>query len=296
MKPVFIGSGVAIVTPFDKDGKVDFGRFKKNIKFQLKNKTDAIIVSGTTGEGSTLSVDERLELFSLAVETVNKRIPVIVGTGSNSTYFSLNLAKQAEQVGVDAHLMVTPYYNKTSQDGLIKHYYYIADRTEKPIIVYNVPSRTGMNIKPETYKKLSEHENIVAVKEADTDIAKLTKSIILCEDKLDFYIGNDDLITVACALGCKGVISVVANILPAFTHNLTNEAIKGNIIKSREMQMEIFDLIEALFCDVNPIPVKFAMSRLGMCFERYRMPLTDLSNENKKRILEIINKHKDKLL
>ncbi len=296
MKPVFIGSGVAIVTPFDKDGKVDFGCFKKNIEFQLKNKTDAIIVSGTTGEGSTLSVEERLELFSIAVKTVNKKIPVIVGTGSNSTYFSLNLAKQAEQFDIDAHLMVTPYYNKTSQDGLIKHYYYIADRTEKPIIIYNVPSRTGMNIKPETYQKLAQHDNIIAVKEADPDLAKLTKSIFLCEDKLHFYIGNDDLITAACALGCKGVISVVANILPEFTHELTMEGINGNIRKSREMQMEIFDLIEALFCDVNPIPVKFAMSRLGMCLERYRMPLTDLNNENKKKLLSIINKHKNKLL
>ncbi len=296
MKPVFIGSGVAIVTPFDKDGKVDFGSFKKNLDFQLKNKTDAIIVSGTTGEGSTLSVDERLELFSLAAETVNKKIPVIVGTGSNSTYFSLNLAKQAEKFDIDAHLMVTPYYNKTSQEGLIKHYFYIAERTEKPIIVYNVPSRTGMNIKPETYKKLSQHENIVAVKEADTDIAKLTKSILLCEDKLHFYIGNDDLITAACALGCKGVISVVANILPEFTHELTMKAVKGSIKESKEMQMKILDLIEALFCDVNPIPVKFAMSKLGMCLERYRMPLTDLSDENKKKLSEIIYKHRDILL
>lgn len=296
MKPVFIGSGVAIVTPFDKDGKVDFGCFKKNLEFQLKNKTDAIIVSGTTGEGSTLSVEERLELFSLAVTTVNKKIPVIVGTGSNSTYFSLNLAKQAEQFDIDAHLMVTPYYNKTSQDGLVKHYYFIADRTEKPIIVYNVPGRTGMNIKPETYQKLAQHENIIAVKEADTNIAKLTQSIILCEDKLDFYIGNDDMITAACAIGCKGVISVVANILPEFTHELTINAIKGSTEKSREMQMEIFDLIEALFCDVNPIPVKFAMSRLGMCLERYRMPLANLNNENKKLLLNLINKHRNKLL
>lgn len=296
MNPIFVGSGVAMVTPFDKDGKIDFECFKRNLKLQLNNKTDAIIVSGTTGEGSTLSVEERLELFSLAVNVVSNKIPVIVGTGSNSTFFTLNLAKQAEELGIDAHLMVTPYYNKTSQKGLIEHYYYIAERLTKPLIVYNVPSRTGMNILPETYKKLSQHENIVAVKEADTNVMKLNKSISLCEDKLHFYIGNDDMITTACSLGCKGVISVVANIIPNYTHQIVKEILDGNIKESLAMQNNILDLIEALFSDVNPIPIKAAMSHLGLCLERYRMPLVSMDEDKKLQLINLIEKHKSKLV
>ncbi|MBR6568660.1 MAG: 4-hydroxy-tetrahydrodipicolinate synthase [Clostridia bacterium] len=294
MKPVFIGSGVALITPFDKDGKIDFKGFEKLIEYHIENKTDAIIVCGTTGEGSTLTVYERLNLFSTAVEVAHGRIPVIGGTGSNSTSFSLSLIKEAEKTGIDAHLSVTPYYNKTSQEGLIKHYYALADEAEKPIIVYNVPSRTGMNILPETYKRLSEHNNICGVKEADTSIAKLIKSIRLCGDKLDFYIGNDDMICPAAACGCKGVISVLANVMPAFTHEMTYEGITGSTLKCREMQSEAMDLIEALFCDVNPIPVKYAMKYLDMDSGILRLPLYEMSEEKKERIrisLEAI-KHK----
>ncbi len=286
MKPVFIGSGVALITPFDKDGKIDFKRFEKLIEYQIENKTDAIIVCGTTGEGSTLTVYERLNLFSTAVEVAHGRVPVIGGTGSNSTSFSLSLIKEAEKTGIDAHLSVTPYYNKTSQEGLIRHYYTLADEAEKPIIVYNVPTRTGMNILPETYKKLSEHNNICGVKEADSNIAKLIKSIKLCGEKLDFYIGNDDMICPAAACGCKGVISVLANVMPEFTHEMTVEGIKGKTAKSREMQMEVIDLVEALFCDVNPIPVKYALNHLGMDSGILRLPLCEMSEEKKLRLRE----------
>ena len=286
MKPVFIGRGVALITPFDKDGKIDFKGFEKLIEHQIENKTDAIIVCGTTGEGSTLTVYERLNLFSTAVEIARGRVPVIGGTGSNSTSFSLSLIKEAEKTGIDAHLSVTPYYNKTSQEGLIKHYYALAEKAEKPIIVYNVPSRTGMNITPETYKALSEHNNICGVKEADSNIAKLIKSVKLCGEKLDFYIGNDDMICPAIACGCKGVISVLANIMPGFTHEMATEGINGNTEKCRKMQEEVIELVGALFCDVNPIPVKFAMKHMGMDTGVLRLPLCEMSEEKQQRLIK----------
>lgn len=296
MNPVFVGAGVAIITPFDKDGQIDFERFSKLIEFQIANNTDAIIVCGTTGEGSTLSVKERLELFSYAVTQVHGRVPVIGGTGSNSTFFTRDLAVEAEETGIDAHLIVTPYYNKTSQEGLVKHYNYLADRLSKPIIVYNVPSRTGMNIAPETYKKLSEHRNIVAVKEADPNINKLMKSITLCQNKLDFYIGNDDLITVSAYMGCKGVISVLSNILPGFTRDMTMAAINGKIGKANKMQIDSLELIEAIFCDVNPIPIKEAMKILGYDTGYLRGPLTELSTENQNKLEVIIYKYHSLLI
>ena len=273
MTPLFIGSAVALVTPFDKDGKINFPLFKKLIEFQIANKTDAVVICGTTGEGSTLTVDERLSLFQTAVDTVRGRVPVICGTGSNSTSFTADFAKKAEKFDVDAHLIVTPYYNKTSQKGLISHYYTIADRLQKPVIVYNVPSRTGMNIQPSTYKALAEHENIVAVKEADTNISKLIKSLVLCEGKLDFYVGNDDLISVAMSLGCKGVISVVANVLPEYTHEMTLAGINGDCKKCADMQKNIMSLIECMFLDVNPIMVKEIMNRIGVAVGPCRLPL-----------------------
>ena len=273
MTPLFIGSAVALVTPFDKDGKINFPLFKKLIEFQIANKTDAVVICGTTGEGSTLTVDERLSLFQTAVDTVRGRVPVICGTGSNSTSFTADFAKKAEKYDVDAHLIVTPYYNKTSQKGLISHYYTIADQLQKPVIVYNVPSRTGMNIQPSTYKALAEHENIVAVKEADTNISKLIKSLVLCEGKLDFYVGNDDLISVAMSLGCKGVISVLANVLPEYTHEMTLAGINGECKKCAEMQKHIMSLIECMFLDVNPIMVKEIMNRIGVAVGPCRLPL-----------------------
>lgn len=293
MKPIFTGSGVAIITPFSEDGKIDFDVFKNLIEFQIANNTSAVIVCGTTGEGSTLTVDERLSLFRYAAEVIKGRVPLICGTGSNSTSFTLEVAKEAEFCGADAHLMVTPYYNKTSQTGLVMHYYKIADKLNKPVIVYNVPGRTGMNILPETYKKLSEHDNIVAVKEADTDIVKLQKSIYLCEDNLDFYIGNDDMIALSCAVGCKGVISVLANVLPSYTAKIVFEGLSGNINECVQLQNYITPLAQGLFCDINPIPVKEAMSQLGMCKNVMRLPLCEISEDKRNLIKCLIEKYKD---
>lgn len=292
MRPIFIGSGVALVTPFNKDGEIDYELFSKLIEFQIANKTDAIIVCGTTGEGSTLTVDERLTLFSLAVNQVNGRVPVIAGTGSNSTSFSLDLMKEAEKYGIDAHLSVTPYYNKASQSGVVKHYSTLADNAKKPIIIYNVPTRTSMNIQPETYRELSHHSNIIAVKEADSNISKLQKSIALCENKLDFYIGNDDLISIGCSLGCKGVISVLSNILPYYTHKMSLFGAEGKNTEASEMQREILEIAEKLFIDVNPIPVKTAMEYLyGIC-SFCRLPLCEMSIVNKKKLLETLYNNK----
>ena len=291
MSHVFTGSGVALVTPFGEDGKIDYDIFEKLIEFQIANNTDAIIVCGTTGEGSTLTVDERLSLFRFAAEKIRGKVPLICGTGSNSTSFSLDVAKEAEISGTDAHLMVTPYYNKTSQNGLIEHYFYLADRLQKPVIVYNVPSRTGMNITPETYKKLSLHENIVAVKEADTNIVKLEKSIHLCDGKLDFYIGNDDMICAACAVGCKGVVSVLANILPSFTHDMVMYGVSGENSKCLMMQNEVMELAQKLFCDVNPVPVKEAMAMLNLCGNTLRLPLCRMSESNLEIIEAVVNKY-----
>ena len=291
MNPIFVGAGVALITPFDKDGQIDFERFSKLIEFQIANNTDAIIVCGTTGEGSTLSVKERLELFSYAVNQVHGRVPVIGGTGSNSTFFTRDLALESESTGIDAHLIVTPYYNKTSQDGLINHYFYLAEKLTKPIIVYNVPSRTGMNILPETYQKLSQHKNIVAVKEADTNISKLNKSIALCDNNLDFYIGNDDMISASAYIGCKGVISVLSNILPSYTRNMTMTAINGQIGKSNMMQRDCIDLIESIFCDVNPIPIKCAMKILGYDTGYLRGPLCELSVPNENKLHALLYKY-----
>ncbi len=291
MKPIFVGSGVALITPFDKDGKIDYDVFSRLIEFQISNKTDAIIVCGTTGEGSTLTVDERLELFDIAVKQVSGRVPVIAGTGSNSTAFSVELMKAAEKRGVDAHLSVTPYYNKASQNGIISHYYTLADNSTKPVIVYNVPSRTGVNITPETYRDLSNHPDIIAVKEADTSITKLQKSIELCDGKMDFYIGNDDMIAAATLLGCKGVISVLANILPKFTHNLAYAGINGNVKLARKMQSDSLDIIEGLFSDVSPIPVKYAMEHIYGVSSVCRLPLCPMTNQNCENLKGILNKH-----
>ena len=293
MAPIFIGSGVAIVTPFDKEGKINYSRFKELIEFQIKNNTDAIVVCGTTGEGSTLSVSERLEMFKVASDTIKKRVPLICGTGSNSTSFSLEFAKEAENIDIDAHLSVTPYYNKTSQSGLIKHYFTLADNLSKPLIVYNVPSRTGMNISAETYKALSYHNNIIGVKEADTNISKLIKSLVLCDERLDFYIGNDDHISVATALGCKGVISVLSNILPSYTHKMTYEGIKGNCARCAQMQKKIMDFVECLFMDVSPVIIKEVMNRCGFDVGSCRLPLADTSEKYIEIIIHIIDKYKE---
>lgn len=295
MNPIFTGSGVALITPFNQEGEIDFEGFSKLIEFQIANGTDAIIVCGTTGEGSTLSVDERLKLFSFASERINGRVPLIGGTGSNSTFFTLDLASQAEKCGIDAHLMVTPYYNKTSQKGIIRHYSFLADRLTKPILIYNVPSRTGLNVLPETYEVLSHHKNIIGVKEADPSISKLIKALSLCKDNLTFYIGNDDLIVPSAYLGCKGVISVLSNILPGFTHDMAQKAIKHEYKKANKMQESVIDLIDALFSDVNPIPVKEAMKYLNLDTGYLRGPLCEMTRDKREKLIEALQKHDDKL-
>ena len=286
MKQPFTGAGVALVTPFREDGSVNIPLFESLIDVQLANETAAVVVCGTTGEGSTLTVNERTALFECAAARVNGRVPVICGTGSNSTSFCLQLAKTAEECGADYHLMVTPYYNKTSQQGLIRHYYTLADALQKPIIVYNVPSRTGMNITPKTYAELAKHDNIIAVKEADPDIGKLTESIARCGDTLTFYSGNDDLTVAACVVGCKGTISVLSNVFPRFTQRLNMLAVQGDIEHAAAMQRKAVALNKALFCDVNPIPVKYAMQIHGFTVGDCRLPLTTLNEDHKRNVRE----------
>lgn len=288
MKHPFIGTGAALVTPFREDDSVNYELFDRLIDFQLENETDAVVVCGTTGEGATLTIKERMTLFQRAADRVNGRVPLICGTGSNSTSFCLETAKQAENHGADYHLIVTPYYNKTSQQGLIRHYFTLADALQKPIIVYNVPSRTGMNIRPETYETLAEHDNIIAVKEADPDIGKLTEAIARCNGKLTFYSGNDDLSVAACAVGCKGTISVLSNVFPRFAHELNTLAVNGDTAKAVAMQQQAVQLNKALFCDVNPMPVKYAMEILGYPVGGCRLPLVGLSDSAKRSVEEAI--------
>ena len=291
-KPIFTGAGVAIVTPFTgEDLKINFPLFEEIIENQIQNGTDAIVVCGTTGEKSTLVYDEHVEALRVAVETVGKRIPVIAGTGSNDTKHAVMLSNDAEKMGVDGLLMVTPYYNKASQDGLIESYTYIEKRVSTPIILYNVPSRTGVNIKPETYLELSKLPLVNAAKEASGDISALAKSIALCGDNLNFYSGNDDQITAFMALGAKGVISVLSNVAPKLTHDIAQYGLEGNIQKSAELQLEYIDLCNALFCDVNPIPVKAAMCMMGIDVGRCRMPLSPLNSANTELLKSVLKKH-----
>ncbi|MDD6806843.1 MAG: 4-hydroxy-tetrahydrodipicolinate synthase [Oscillospiraceae bacterium] len=274
--PIFTGAGVAIVTPFDKYGNINYDKLGELIERQIAGNTDAIIICGTTGESAALDAVEHIQAVKYTVEKVNKRVPVIAGTGSNDTAFGVKISNEAEKAGADALLMVTPYYNKTSQSGLIRHYNYIADRVSAPIILYNVPSRTGVNIKPETYAELCQHERIVATKEANGDIAALAKTIRLCGDKLDIYCGNDDQTTAFMALGAKGVISVLSNVCPEVAYKIASLCLEGDIKGSAELQIKYLDLINKLFMDVNPIPVKEAMNLMGFDCGECRMPLAPL--------------------
>ena len=291
-KPIFTGAGVAIVTPFyGEDLKINFPLFEEIIENQINNGTDAIVVCGTTGEKSTLVYDEHTEAIRVAVETVGGRIPVIAGTGSNDTAHAVMLSNDAEKMGVDGLLMVTPYYNKASQDGLIESYTFIEKRVSTPIILYNVPSRTGVNIKPETYKELSKLPLINGAKEASGDISHLAKSMALCGNDLNFYSGNDDQITAFMALGAKGVISVLSNVAPRLAHDIAHFGLKGDFKKSAELQLEYVDLCNALFCDVNPIPVKAAMRMQGYDVGRCRMPLSPLNKTNEEFLKKVLEKH-----
>lgn len=283
-KPVFTGAAVAIITPMNADGTVNFEEFGRIIEDQIAGHTDAIVVCGTTGESATMPDAEHLSVIDYCVKKVNHRIPVIAGTGSNDTAHGIHLTQSAEKLGVDAVLLVTPYYNKTSQQGLIQHFTALANATSLPCILYNVPSRTGVNILPETAYELSKIPNINAIKEASGNIAQVAKIAQLCGDALNIYSGNDDQIVPLLALGGKGVISVLSNVAPSETHEICQKWFDGDIAASLAAQLKYLPLCEALFCDVNPIPVKCAMNQLGYQAGSCRLPLVDTSEANQERI------------
>ena len=288
---LFKGSGVALVTPFDENNNINYEKVKELIEFHIANKTDAIIICGTTGESSTLSNDEKKQLIKYSVEIANKRIQIIAGTGSNNTQIGVEMSKYAESVGADGVLIVTPYYNKTTQKGLIVHYTEIAKAVKLPIIMYSVPSRTGVNILPETCLELSKIENIVAIKEASGNLSQVAKIASLCRDNLVIYSGNDDQIIPVLSLGGKGVISVLSNIMPKYTHDMTKKYFEGKVEEATKMQLDVIDLVDALFSEVNPIPVKYSLNLMGYEFGMPRLPLLELSDSNKKVMEEVMKKH-----
>ena len=291
LKPsIFTGAATAIITPF-KNGAIDYHSFGKIIEDQIANKIDAIVVTGTTGEAATLTHEEHCECVKYTVEKVAGRVPVIAGTGSNDTAYGIELSKYACEVGADALLLVTPYYNKATPKGLIKNFLETADATDRPIILYNVPSRTGCNITLPVYKELAKHERIVAVKEASGNISTIAELIAECGDSYDIYSGNDDQIVPIMSLGGKGVISVLSNIMPEETHNLTKMCLDGNFAGAAELQLKYLKLINALFCEVNPVPVKTAMAEMGWCDVEMRLPLCEMEDANKEKLLNIMKAH-----
>lgn len=284
-KTVFTGSGVAIITPF-KDGHVDWDSFKNLIEFHINNKTDALIVCGTTGESATMPDSEHVETVKFAVDVTNGRVPVIAGAGSNDTNHGVHLAKEIEKTGADALLLVTPYYNKCTQKGLIAHYKKMAEAVSIPCILYNVPSRTGVNIEPKTVLELSKIENIVGIKEASGKLEAAIEISKLCGEDFSIYSGNDDIVVPMMSMGAKGVISVLANVVPAETHDMCKACLDGDFKTARELQIKYFDLINLLFCEVNPIPAKAAMNLMGMCGKEIRMPLSEMEDAH----LELLKK------
>lgn len=289
-KTIFKGVGTALITPFKNDFEVDYDAFGKVVDFQLSEGIDALVVCGTTGESSTMTDKEKLETIEFVVNRVNGRVPVIAGTGSNDTRHSIELTKEACKIGADAILVVTPYYNKTSQNGLVKSYFAIADSSTKPLILYNVPSRTGLNIEPQTYLKLSEHENIAAIKEANGNISKIVETAALVHGKLDIYSGNDDQIVPMMAIGAIGVISVLSNVVPRKTVEICKKFFEGDIQGSAKLQLELLPLINALFSDVNPIPVKEAMARMGYGTNYLRLPLTNMDTQKRDVLFNLLSK------
>ena len=276
-KHIFTGAGVALITPMHSDGSVNYDELARLLEFQVENGTDAIIACGTTGEAATLSVKEHCEVLSFVCERINGRIPVVAGTGSNDTTTAIELSKSAEASGADALLSVTPYYNKTSQNGLIRHFTTIADNIDLPLILYNVPSRTGCNIKPKTYAELCKHENIVATKEANGDISSVSQTRSLCGDKLDIYSGNDDQTVPFMSLGALGVISVFSNFCPKEMHEITQLCLNNNFVEASKMNFHYVELMDIMFSDVNPIPVKTAMNLIGFNAGECRLPLVPMS-------------------
>ncbi len=287
---VFKGAGVAIVTPFTQNHEVDYNKLGELIEFQIAAGTDSIIICGTTGEASTLTHEEHLECIRFTVEKVNKRIPVIAGTGSNCTETAVYLSKEAESYGADALLVVTPYYNKATQKGLIAHFTTIANSVSLPIIMYNVPGRTGCNILPQTVATLVKNvDNIVGIKEASGNIAQVAEVMQLCEGKIDLYSGCDEMVVPVLSLGGIGVISVLSNVVPKETHDMVMKYLEGDCKGARDLQLKYLPLINALFCEVNPIPVKKAMNLMGMEVGPLRMPLTEMEPANADRLAHALN-------
>lgn len=288
---IFTGAGVAIITPMNHDGSINWPEFGRLIDWQIENGTDAIIVCGTTGESATMTDAEHVEAIRFTKEHVAGRVPVVAGAGSNDTAYAVGLAKEAKQIGVDGILVVTPYYNKTSQRGLIAHYNQIADATDLPIILYSVASRTGVNITPDTCKELSRHPNIVAIKEASGNIAQVAQIKHLCGEEMDLYSGEDGLVVPMLSLGGVGVISVASHVIPKQMHDMCALYWEGKVAESAELQLRYLDLINALFMDVNPIPVKAAVNLMGFEAGHCRMPLIDLSDTQLETLKSVMRKH-----
>lgn len=290
-KPVFTGAAVAIITPMHQDGSIHYDALRQIIEDQIARGTDAIVICGTTGECSTMTDQEQLATIKFAVDTVAHRVPVIAGAGSNDTAHGCALAAGAAASGADALLMVTPYYNKTSQAGLVAHFTAMAEAGGIPVILYNVPSRTGVNIKPETVKKLSEHPLINGIKEASGNIAQVAQIAALCGDEINIYSGNDDQVVPLLSLGGKGVISVVSNIAPTLVHDCCKAWFDGDTAEARRLQLEMLPLSDAMFCDVNPIPVKYAMNLLGWEAGKCRLPLVEPGDAQKAKIEQTLRMH-----
>lgn len=289
---IFEGVATALVTPMHDDGSINFDRLKTLIDEQIEAGIPALVICGTTGESATMTLEEHSEVIRVAIKHAAGRVKIIAGAGSNDTACAAELAKEAEEAGADALLIVTPYYNKATQNGLVAHYRYIAERVSLPIILYNVPARTGCNIKPETYAKLAEIDNIVAIKEANGDISSIVKTRLLCGDKLDIYSGNDDQIVPIMSLGGKGVISVLSNVMPKETVEMCDKMLAGDLEGAAELQIKLSSLIEALFIEVNPIPCKEAMNLMGMGMGPLRLPMTPMEESTKAVLVNELKKFK----
>ena len=289
-KTIFTGAATAIVTPF-KNNEVDYDTFGELIEFQINGGIDALVVAGTTGEASTLTDDEHCRVIEYAVEKVNGRVPVIAGTGSNDTAYGIELSKFACRAGADGLLVVTPYYNKATPKGLIKNFLTTAEAVDKPIILYNVPSRTGCNITMPVYRELAKHENIVATKEASGNLSLIAQIADECGDELDIYSGNDDQVLPILSLGGKGVISVFSNLLPREMHNLCQSFFDGDVATSRRLQLEYLKLMNSLFIEVNPIPVKTACGIMGLCSEEMRLPLCEMEDANREKLISVMKEY-----
>ena len=290
-KPIFTGAATALITPTTPAG-VDYEALGRLIDWQISGGIDALVIAGSTGEGKTLSITEHREVLRYSAERIAGRGPMIAGTGSNETSVSISLSRYACEVGADALLVVTPYYIKATQNGLVQMYNMIADAVTKPIILYNVPSRTGVNIEPETYARLAEHENIVGIKEANGDISKIVTTAAAVQGKLDLYSGNDDQTIPILSLGGKGVISVLSNLLPAQTAEMCRRFFRGDCAGAAELQLKYLPLIHALFSEVNPIPVKAAMAEMGFCENYLRMPLTPMEEDHKRKLLALMREER----